>query len=161
MFSEFKKFIMRGNVLDLAIGVIIGAAFGKIVASLVNDILMPVIGLATGKVDFSSLFVALNGQAYATLADAKKAAKAPTLNYGVFINTVIEFLIVAFVIFLIVKQVNRFMKPAAAPRPPPRIARMLHRDSARGQALPGVHVSAYEIKSPRIPRPRALCTREN
>ncbi|HEV2199005.1 MAG TPA: large conductance mechanosensitive channel protein MscL [Bryobacteraceae bacterium] len=113
MFAEFKKFIMRGSVLDLAIGVIIGAAFGKIVASLVNDVLMPVIGLAAGKLDFSNLFVALNGQHYDTLADAKKAA-APTLAYGLFINTVIEFLIVAFVIFLIVKQVNRLM-----PAPPP------------------------------------------
>jgi large conductance mechanosensitive channel len=116
MFSEFKKFIMRGNVLDLAIGVIIGAAFGKIVASLVGDVLMPVIGLATGKIDFSSLFISLNGQSYATLADAKKAA-APVIAYGVFINTVIEFLIVAFVIFIVVKQVNRFM-PAPPPPPP-------------------------------------------
>ena len=117
MFSEFKKFIMRGNVLDLAIGVIIGGAFGKIVASMVGDVLMPVIGLALGKVDFTNLFVSLNGQSYASLADAKKAA-APTLNYGVFLNTVIEFLIVAFVIFLIVKQVNRFSKPAEAPAAP-------------------------------------------
>ena len=116
MLSEFKKFIMRGNVLDLAIGVIIGAAFGKIVTSVVNDVLMPVIGLAAGKIDFSNLFISLNGQSYATLADAKKAA-APTLNYGVFLNTVIEFLIIAFVIFLIVKQVNRLMKPPAAPAP--------------------------------------------
>ena len=108
MFAEFKKFIMRGNVLDLAIGVIIGAAFGKIVTSLVGDVLMPVIGLAAGKMDFSNFFVSLNGQSYPTIA-AAKAAGAPTLNYGLFINTVIEFLIVAFVIFLIVKQVNRFM----------------------------------------------------
>ena len=114
MFSEFKKFIMRGNVLDLAIGVIIGGAFGKIVASLVGDVLMPVIGLALGKVDFSNLFISLNGQSYATLADAKKAA-APTLNYGVFLNTIIEFLIVAFVIFLIVRQVNKLTAPAPAP----------------------------------------------
>jgi large conductance mechanosensitive channel len=114
MFSEFKKFIMRGNVLDLAIGVIIGAAFGKIVTSLVNDILMPVISLVTGKIDFASLFVSLNGKEYATLALAK-ADKAPTLAYGIFINTIIEFLIVAFVIFLIVKQVNRFKKPEEAP----------------------------------------------
>jgi len=113
MFSEFKKFIMRGNVLDLAIGVIIGAAFGKIVTSLVNDVMMPVIGLAVGKVDFSNLFVALDGKSYATLADAKKAA-APTLNYGVFVNTLIEFLIIAFVIFLVVKAVNRILPP-----PPP------------------------------------------
>jgi len=116
MFSEFKKFIMRGNVLDLAIGVIIGAAFGKIVTSLVNDMLMPVLSMVTGKVDFSNLFVSLNGQHYDTLADAKKAA-APTLNYGAFTNTVIEFLIIAFVIFLIVKQVNRFM-PKKEEAPP-------------------------------------------
>jgi len=116
MFAEFKKFIMRGNVLDLAIGVIIGAAFGKIVTSLVNDIFMPVIGLALGAVDFSNRFVSLNGKVYDTLA-AAKADKAPTLNYGIFINTVIEFVIIAFVIFLIVKQVNRFM-----PAPPPPAA---------------------------------------
>jgi large conductance mechanosensitive channel len=117
MFAEFKKFIMRGNVLDLAIGVIIGAAFGKIVTSVVNDILMPIIGLAAGKIDFSNLFISLNGQHYYTLADAKKAA-APTINYGVFINTAIEFLIIAFVIFMIVKQVNRFVKPPEAPPAP-------------------------------------------
>ena len=116
MIKEFKAFIMRGNVLDLAIGVIIGGAFGKIVASLVGDILNPIIGLALGKIDFSNLFVALNGQTYATIADAKKAA-APTLNYGIFINTVIEFVIVAFVIFIVVKQVNRLM-PAPPPPPP-------------------------------------------
>jgi large conductance mechanosensitive channel len=115
MFAEFKKFIMRGNVMDLAIGVIIGAAFGKIVTSLVNDIFMPVIGLALGAVDFSNRFVSLNGKAYDTLA-AAKADKAPTLNYGLFINTIIEFLIIAFVIFLVVKQLNRFMP---APPPPP------------------------------------------
>jgi large conductance mechanosensitive channel len=116
MFKEFKTFIMRGSVLDLAIGVIIGGAFGKIVASLVADVLNPIIGLALGKIDFSNLFVALNGQQYATLADAKKAA-APTINYGLFINTVIEFVIVAFVIFIIIKQVNRFMPQP--PLPPP------------------------------------------
>ena len=115
MFAEFKKFIMRGNVMDLAIGVIIGAAFGKIVTSLVNDIFMPVIGLALGAVDFSNRFVSLNGKVYDTLA-AAKADKAPTLNYGLFINTIIEFLIIAFVIFLVVKQLNRFMP---APPPPP------------------------------------------
>ncbi len=116
MFGEFKKFIMRGNVLDLAIGVIIGAAFGKIVTSLVNDIFMPLIGLALGKMDFSNFFVSLNGQNYPTLA-AAKAAGAPTVNYGLFINTVIEFLIIAFVIFLIVKQVNRILPPPPAPAP--------------------------------------------
>ena len=118
MFAEFKKFIMRGNVLDLAIGVIIGAAFGKIVTSLVGDVLMPVIGLAAGKMDFSNFFVSLNGQSYPTVA-AAKAAGAPTLNYGIFINTVIGFLIVAFVIFLVVKQVNRLLPP---PPPPPPTA---------------------------------------
>ena len=116
MFAEFKKFIMRGNVLDLAIGVIIGAAFGKIVTSLVDDVLMPLIGLVAGKMDFSNLFISLNGQSYPTVA-AAKAAGAPTLNYGIFINTVIQFLIVAFVIFIIVKQVNRLL-----PAPPPPAA---------------------------------------
>ena len=147
MFGEFKKFIMRGNVLDLAIGVIIGAAFGKIVTSLVNDVLMPVIGLATGKIDFSNLFVTLNGQHYDTLADAKKAA-APTLNYGVFLNTVIEFLIIAFVIFLIVKQVNRLMKPAPRPAPPPRPVRnAAPRFRSRAQALPGLHLAPLSLRT--------------
>jgi len=116
MFGEFKKFIMRGNVLDLAIGVIIGAAFGKIVTSLVNDIFMPVIGLVLGKMDFSNFFVSLNGQNYPTLA-AAKAAGAPTVNYGLFVNTVLEFLIVAFVIFIVVRQVNRILPPPPAPAP--------------------------------------------
>jgi large conductance mechanosensitive channel len=118
MFTEFKKFIMRGNVLDLAIGVIIGAAFGKIVTSVVNDLLMPVIGLAVKGIDFSNLFISLNGQHYDTMADAKKA-QAPTINYGVFLNTVIEFVIIAFVIFLIVKAVNKIMPPLPPPPPPP------------------------------------------
>ncbi len=105
--------------MDLAVGVILGAAFGKIVTSLVNDILNPIIGLAVGGIDFSSWFFSLNGQHYANLAEAK-AAKAPTINVGIFINTVIEFLIVAFVIFLIVKQVNRLLaKPEEAPAPSP------------------------------------------
>src|SRR5580692_3092354 len=118
MFTEFKKFIMRGNVLDLAVGVIIGAAFGKIVTSLVSDIFNPVIGLALGKVDFKDMYVALKGEHLETLAEAK-AAKVVTLNYGLFLNTVIEFLIVALIVFLVVKQVNRLMPappaPAAAP----------------------------------------------
>jgi len=117
MLSEFKKFIMRGNVLDLAIGVIIGAAFGKIVTSLVNDVLMPLIGLVAGKVDFSALFINLRpGTPVETLA-AAKAAKVPVLAYGVFLNTIIEFVIVAFVIFLIVKSVNKLQKPAPAAAP--------------------------------------------
>ncbi|HSH25513.1 MAG TPA: large conductance mechanosensitive channel protein MscL [Massilibacterium sp.] len=109
MIKEFKEFIMRGNVLDLAIGVIIGAAFGKIVTSLVDDILMPPIGLLLGKVDFTNLFITLSGEHYDTLSEAKKAGAA-TINYGVFINTVVNFLIVAFCIFLVIKQVNRLQK---------------------------------------------------
>jgi large conductance mechanosensitive channel len=118
MWQDFKQFIARGNVLDLAVAVIIGAAFGKIVTSLVNDVIMPPIGLVLGHVDFRNLFVALNGQVYASLADAQKAG-APSINYGVFANTIIEFLIIAFVVFLIVRQVNRF-KPAPAPAEPTR-----------------------------------------
>jgi large conductance mechanosensitive channel len=113
VFKEFKEFAMRGNVVDLAVGVIIGAAFGTIVNSLVNDVIMPPIGLLLGGLDFKDFFVALNGQTYPTLA-AAKAAGAPVIAYGAFINTVINFLIVAFAIYLLVKQVNRFQKPAAA-----------------------------------------------
>ena len=111
MLKEFKEFVMRGNVLDLAIAVIIGAAFGAIVTSLVNDILMPPLGLALGKVDFKDLFVSLNGQPFPSLAAAKTAG-APVIAYGQFINTLINFLVIAFVIFLIVKQVNRYKAPA-------------------------------------------------
>ena len=114
MLKEFKEFIMRGNVLDLAVAVIIGAAFGRIVTSFVNDIIMPPIGLITGKVDFSSLFIDLSGTHPATL-DAAKKAGAATINYGQFLNTVVDFLIVAFVIFLVIQQANRFKaKPAPA-----------------------------------------------
>jgi large conductance mechanosensitive channel len=116
MFKEFKEFAMRGNVLDMAVGIIIGAAFGKIVASLVDDVLMPPIGKLLGGVDFTNFFVSLNGQTYASLA-AAKAAGAATINYGLFLNTVINFLIVAFAIFLLVKQVNRLQKPVPAPAP--------------------------------------------
>jgi large conductance mechanosensitive channel len=111
MLKEFREFAARGNVVDLAVGVIIGAAFGKIVTSLVNDIVMPPIGMLLGQIDFKSFFVALNRQTYASLAEAQKAG-APTLNYGQFINTVFEFLIVAFVVFLLVRQINRLKKPA-------------------------------------------------
>lgn len=116
MFKEFKEFAMKGNVLDMAVGIIIGAAFGKIVTSFVSDVLMPPLGLLLGKVDFKALFVNLSGGDYATLA-AAQAANAPTLNYGVFIQTIIDFIIIAFAIFLVVKQVNRLKKepPAAAP----------------------------------------------
>ena len=117
MLKEFKEFAMRGNVLDLAVGVIIGAAFGKIVASLVDDVIMPPIGRLLGRVDFSNLFVNLSDKSYDTIA-AAKAAGAPTLNYGNFINTIINFLIVAFAIFLLVRTVNRWaVKPAPAAAP--------------------------------------------
>jgi len=120
MLKEFKAFAMKGNVLDMAIGVIIGAAFGKIVTSFVSDVLMPPLGLLLGHMDFSSLFLNLSGTPYASLADAKKAGAA-TLNYGIFLNTVIDFVIVAFVIFLLVKQVNRMRAPEPpAPAPPTR-----------------------------------------
>lgn len=116
MFKEFKAFAMRGNVIDMAVGIIIGAAFGKIITSLVDDIIMPPIGLILGKVDFSSLFINLSGTPYDTLV-AAKAAGAATINYGAFINTVINFLIVAFVIFLVVRQMNRLQKPAPVAAP--------------------------------------------
>jgi large conductance mechanosensitive channel len=117
MLNEFKQFIMRGNVLDLAVAVIIGGAFGKIITSLVNDILMPVIGLLLGGISFADRFIALNGQAYATLADAQ-AAGAATLNYGLFINAIVDFVIIAFVIFLLVRAVNRLTVKPAAPAAP-------------------------------------------
>jgi large conductance mechanosensitive channel len=120
--KEFRDFVARGNVVDLAIGVIIGASFGKIVTSLVNDVLMPPIGLILGHVDFSNLFLNLSGNHYDSLA-AAKAAGAPTINYGLFINALIDFAIVAFVIFILVKQVNRVArKPAPAARDCPRCA---------------------------------------
>ncbi len=120
MLKEFKTFAARGNVIDLAVGVIIGASFGKIVSSLVSDIIMPPIGLLIGRVDFKNLFVALDRQPYASLADAQKAA-APTINYGIFLNTVLEFVIVAFAVFLLVRQINRMAPPpATAPADPPK-----------------------------------------
>jgi len=119
MFKEFKAFAMRGNVLDMAVGIIIGAAFGRIITSFVNDILMPPLGLIIGKVDFSSLFLNISGTSYPTLA-AAKAAGAATINYGVFLNTVLDFLIVAFAIFLLVRQVNRWSKPEPAAAPTTR-----------------------------------------
>jgi large conductance mechanosensitive channel len=113
MLKEFREFAARGNVIDLAVAVIIGAAFGKIVTSAVGDILMPPIGMALGRVDFASLFIALDGGTYPSV-DAAKAAGAPTINYGLFINTVIEFIIIAFVVFLLVRQINRLKAPAPA-----------------------------------------------
>jgi large conductance mechanosensitive channel len=117
MLKEFKEFAMKGNVLDMAIGIIIGAAFGKIVSSLVGDVIMPPIGLLLGKIDFSTLFINLSGQPYASLAQAKTAGAA-TINYGTFINTVIDFIIVAFVIFLLIRQVNKLKRQ---PEPVPAI----------------------------------------
>ena len=114
MLNEFRDFALRGNMLDMAVGIIIGAAFGRVVSSLVSDVIMPPIGLLTGKSDFSSHFLNLSGKAYATLAEAK-AAGAATINYGVFLNAVFDFLIVAFAVFMLIKQVNRLKnetKPA-------------------------------------------------
>jgi large conductance mechanosensitive channel len=118
MLREFREFAMRGHVVDLAVGIIIGAAFGKIITSLVNDVIMPPVGLLLGRVDFSSLFINLSGQPYASLAEAR-AAGAPTINYGVFFNTVIDFIIVAFAIFLLVRFINRLSRqpPAASEAP--------------------------------------------
>ena len=110
MLKEFKDFAMKGNVLDMAIGIIIGGAFGKIVSSLVSDMLMPPLGLLMGKVDFSSLFINLSGTPQPSLT-AAKAAGTPTINYGVFLQTTFDFIIIAFVIFVLVKQVNRLKKP--------------------------------------------------
>lgn len=118
MWKEFREFVMRGNVVDLAVGLIIGAAFGKIVTSLVSDLLMPPLGLVLGQVDFSNLFIDLSGKSYPSLA-AAKAAGAPTINYGIFINSVIDFVIVAFAIFLLVRGVNRLRRaPPPAPATP-------------------------------------------
>ena len=119
--QEFKEFALKGNVIDLAVGVIIGAAFGKIVTSVVNNIMMPVIGLLLGRVYFSNLFFVLNGQHVASVKEATDKG-VPVLAYGVFINTVIEFLIIAFCLFIVIKQVNRLKKPAPAPGATPQEA---------------------------------------
>ena len=116
MLKEFKEFAMRGSVLDMAVGIVIGAAFGKIIASLVDDIIMPPIGLALGNVDFANLFLNISGKEYSSLA-AAKAAGAATINYGVFFNTILSFLIIAFVIFLLIRQVNAMQRPKVAPAP--------------------------------------------
>lgn len=121
MLKEFREFAMRGNVVDMAVGIIIGAAFGKIITSLVNDVVMPPIGLLLGKVDFSQLFVNLSGKDYASL-EAAQAAGAPTINYGMFINNVLDFLIVAFAIFLVIRGMNKLKrkaekKPEEEPKP--------------------------------------------
>jgi len=121
MFQEFKKFAMRGNVIDLAVGVVIGAAFGAIVASLVKDIIMPTVGWAMGGIDFSNFFFTLKGPATATLAEAQKAG-AVTINYGIFINAIINFLVVALALFALIRGINRLQTkplPADATPPPP------------------------------------------
>ncbi|MBK8434648.1 MAG: large conductance mechanosensitive channel protein MscL [Chloroflexi bacterium] len=119
MLKEFGDFVKRGNVMDLAVAVILGGAFGAIVKSLVDDILMPILSILTGGIDFSNLFIALDGGDYATLAAAQEAGAA-TLNYGLFINAVINFLVIAFTIFMIVRQINKMQKPApAVPGAPP------------------------------------------
>ena len=112
MVKEFKEFAMRGNVLDMAVGIIIGAAFGRIITSLGNDVIMPPIGLLLGRVDFSSLFINLSGTPYASLADARKAGAA-VIGYGAFLNTILDFVVVAFVIFLLIRQVNKMKKEPA------------------------------------------------
>ena len=143
MFKEFKEFAMRGNVVDLAVGVIIGAAFGKIVSSLVEDVIMPPIGQLIGKVEFSSLFISLDGKSYASMADAKLAHVA-TLNYGLFLNTVINFLIVAFVVFLVVQWMNRPNEKTCIARSTDneRLPAMCDDDSYRREALRTLHGAA-------------------
>ena len=154
MLKEFKEFIMRGNVIDLAVAVVIGAAFGKIVTSFVEDILMPPIGLALGGVDFSNLFINLSGKDYASVA-AAKAAGVPTFNYGIFFNTILNFLIIAFAIFLIIKQVNRFQKPA--PARDQGLSPLSLRNSHQGDTMPALHFGVEIVPAAgvgiREPRP--------
>jgi large conductance mechanosensitive channel len=119
MLKEFKAFAIRGNVLDMGVGIVVGVAFGRLVTSLVNDVIMPPIGLVLGRVNFNDLFFSLDSKTYASLA-AAKAAGAPTINYGAFVNTTLDFLIVTFVMFLLVRQVNRLMPPAPAALPSTR-----------------------------------------
>jgi len=118
MFKEFKEFAMRGNVVDMAVGIIIGVAFSKIVTSFVSDVLMPPIGLLLGKMNFANLFIDLSGNGFATIEEAKKAGAA-TINYGLFLNTIFDFLIVAFAVFLLIRQINRMRRePEPAPAAP-------------------------------------------
>jgi large conductance mechanosensitive channel len=122
MLAEFRKFAMRGNLVDLATGIVIGAAFTSVVNSFVNDILMPPIGLALGRVDFANLFINLSGRQFESLA-AAKAAGAPTINYGVFINQILNFLIVALAVFLLIRQINRMNERVFGPAPEPATTR--------------------------------------
>lgn len=124
MLREFKEFVMRGNVVDLAVGIILGVAFGRIVSSFVTDILMPPVGLVLGRVDVANLFISLNGQRYSTL-QAAKAAGAPTINYGIFLSTIIDFIVVAFVIFLVVRQINRLRRESPTTRECPYCASLI------------------------------------
>jgi large conductance mechanosensitive channel len=117
MLKDFREFAMRGNIMDMAVGIVLGASFGGIVTSLVNDVLMPPIGLVLGRVDFSNLFVSLSSRHFDTVAAAKTAGAA-TLNYGIFLNSVVNFVIVAFAMFLLVRQVNRLRTPAPTPAAP-------------------------------------------
>ena len=138
MLNEFKKIAMRGNVVDMAVGIIIGAAFGKIISSIVNDVVMPPIGMLMGGVDFGSLFIDLSDAGYTSLALAEEAG-APLIKYGVFINTVLDFLIVAFAIFMVIKGMNKLKKkeeeaPAEPPKPSPEVELLTEiRDSLRNQ----------------------------
>lgn len=138
MLKEFKEFALKGNVMDLAVGVVIGGAFGKIVTSLVNDIITPMIGLLLGKVDFSGLFINLSGVPYTTIAEAKKA-NAATLNYGLFLNSVIDFVIIAFSIFIVIKQLNRFKRKQEVEKAPETTKECPH------------CISAIPIKATRCP----------
>lgn len=137
MVSEFKAFIARGNVLDLAVAVIIAAAFGKIITALVDGVIMPIVGMAMGGVDFSQLFVSLDGNDYATLAAAQEAA-APVITYGAFIQTIIDFLLIAFVIFLIIKAYNRMIKKEEAAPAAPAEEILLLREIRDSLKRPGV-----------------------
>lgn len=133
MLKEFKEFAMRGSVLDLAVGIIIGGVFGKIVTSFVNDILMPPIGLLLGRVNFNNLFISLNGQTYQSL-DVAKAAGAPTINYGLFLQSLVDFVIIAFVIFLLIKQINRLREqepPAPTTRECPFCTSLISKKAKR------------------------------
>lgn len=143
MLEEFKKFAMRGNVVDMAVGIIIGGAFGKIVSSLVSDVIMPPIGKLMGGVDFSSLFINLANVPYSTLAEAQKAGAA-TINYGVFLNTVLNFIIVAFAIFMMIKGLSKMQKPAPAATPTTKVC---------GECLSEIPIAAKRCKYCASPTP--------
>ena len=148
MLKEFKTFAMRGNVVDMAVGIIIGGAFGTIVKSLVSDVIMPPIGLMLGGVDFSDLFITLKegttAGPYATLASAQ-AAGAVTISYGLFVNAVISFLIVAFSVFLLIKGVNKLQREKEAPSPEQRMPALFFRDRYQGHSLPSLHIGNWGI----------------